>query len=245
MLALRAERPTVLAPLLLAEDHSLLALSHEHSHGWGVGSWLGGRVQIAKGTGPAHADPEFTRTVRETTADCALAHVRRASVGAQRLENTHPFRDGRFLFAHNGTVQRFEEHRAALLAAIAPERRERIQGQTDSEHLFQLLLSFLGEGRSLLDLARAAAATVQRVRALPPGPGAEHLLTLLVSDGDRLVACAAGKELFVRATPGELVLASEPIPGGTWERLAPDRVVGVDHRLEPQGWDLDVLIRGP
>jgi len=247
MLAVRSVAARPIASLVLDGSHSLLSLSREHAHGWGIARFQGGQLIIDKGTGPAHADPEFSRTARQVVSDCAVAHVRRISVGEQRLENTHPFRYQRFLFAHNGTIQRFAENRAAILQDIAPDLRNRIQGGTDSEHAFYLFLTKLGDGSTLEDMAKAVAATVRRILELPTEPGKEHILNFLVSDGDRLVGCAAGKELSFLAEPPDiegpaverLVVASEPTGGGPWHALSWGQMVGIDSSMVVRRWTID------
>lgn len=250
MLAVRSASPVPLAPLALDGASSLLTLSREHAHGWGIGRYVNDKLLVDKGTGPAHADPQFRATAGEVVSDCAVAHIRRISVGDQRLENTHPFRHGRFLFAHNGTIQRFAENRATILADIVPELRRYIQGGTDSEHAFYLLLTKLSGGRTLEDLARAVASTVRRILELPTEPGKEHLLNFLVSDGDRLVGCAAGKELSFLADPPvpegpvrRLVIASEPTSGvEPWHPLSRGQLVGIDGSMVLRRWTIEEFL---
>jgi len=254
MLAVRTQRPAPAGALLLEGKRSLLALSHEHAHGWGIGRYVGGKPLVDKGTGAAHADPMFERAARESVSGCTLAHVRRISVGELRLENTHPFRRGKLLFAHNGTIWRFAENRAALLSLVAPELRAEIHGDTDSEHAFALFLSLLGERKGLEALASALAATARRVFELPTEPDKAHILNLLVTDGESLVGLAAGKELAYLASPKvtagpveRLVIASEPAtePETAWQQLSWGELVGIDASMIVRRWTLDELAPAP
>ncbi|HYG67357.1 MAG TPA: class II glutamine amidotransferase, partial [Anaeromyxobacteraceae bacterium] len=99
-------------PALLSSENALRFQSHKHPHGWGIG-WYGddGRVKLRRGILPAHADAAFLRAARAARSQVVVAHVRDASVGPVTTVNTHPFRCGRWLFAHNGTVARYRKSR--------------------------------------------------------------------------------------------------------------------------------------
>ncbi len=190
----------------------------------------------------AHADEDFVRAGRSARSRIVLAHVRDASVGRVALENTHPFVEGRWVFAHNGTVARYRRSRSvreALLAAISPARRERLRGQTDSERCFQIFLSRLdlrrGRGRaSLSDVRTALAETVALVQAIADRGEVHSTLNFLVSDGRLLCACRHGKPLHVSATAGDghlFAVASEPIGRSGWEAVPEGGFVGIDGSL--------------
>jgi len=49
-----------------------------------------------------------------------LAHVRKATQGDKTVFNCHPFQHGRWVFAHNGDIPRFEDVRGALLELVDP-----------------------------------------------------------------------------------------------------------------------------
>lgn len=72
------------------------------SMGWGWGcSNPTARARVHKRPIAAYQDAEFAREAREMASSRFPAHVRYASTGGVRAENTHPFpQDGR-LFAHN------------------------------------------------------------------------------------------------------------------------------------------------
>jgi glutamine amidotransferase len=58
-------------------------------------------------------------------------------------ENTHPFLsiDGSILI-HHGLIKDFNKHRTLLMRQIAPEYKKYIQGTTDTELIFYMLISF-------------------------------------------------------------------------------------------------------
>jgi glutamine amidotransferase len=171
-----------------------------------------------------------------------LAHVRDASVGRVALQNTHPFVEGRWVFAHNGTVARYKRSRTvreALLAAISPARRRRLQGQTDSERCFQIFLTRVDlragrRGPSLADVRCALAETVERVTGIADRGDSRSTLNFLVSDGRLLAACRHGKPLHVSVAAGGghlFALASEPIGRAGWEAVPENGFVGADRKL--------------
>ena len=74
---------------------------------------------------------------------------RHATVGDFRAENTHPFRMRSWLFAHSGTIDRFDAIRPRLLEGMPDFIRRNIRGRTDSEHFFHTALSFLHDSGQL------------------------------------------------------------------------------------------------
>ena len=72
-----------------------------------------------------------------------IAHVRAASVGDVSESNCHPFQYKNILMAHNGGVEEFGKIKRKLRALLTDELYNWIKGQTDSEHIFALLLTNL------------------------------------------------------------------------------------------------------
>jgi predicted glutamine amidotransferase len=128
------ERVTATFWLLEAPD-SLAVQSHREPDGTGLG-WFGdvGEPHVEKQPLAAYEDAEFARTAREVRSSTFVAHVRFASTGGLRPENTHPFeQDGR-LFAHNGVLEGLDRLENRLGA-----NRALVHGDTDSERFFALV----------------------------------------------------------------------------------------------------------
>jgi predicted glutamine amidotransferase len=120
---------------LLDAPDSLAAQSHREPDGTGVG-WLGEHDEphVRKQAIAAYEDAAFAREAQEIRSRTFVAHIRFASTGALKLENTHPFvQEGR-LFAHNGVIEDLESLDAHLGAGLA-----RVEGDTDSERFFALI----------------------------------------------------------------------------------------------------------
>jgi glutamine amidotransferase len=147
----RATHPTKIECGLIQAQNSLVRQSRrdarglDNPDGWGLGLVLDGRVRCEHQVEPAYESEEFRRDASDAEATTALAHVRRATVGEPRLENTHPFRRDGSMLAHNGHLPGFGQIRPRLLEAMAPDLRRALRGDTDSEHVFHLLLTRLRE----------------------------------------------------------------------------------------------------
>jgi len=254
LFALRSRHPASVERLLLDAPRSISRLSVEHCHGWGLAQYRGGELALARGTDPAWQDPNFERVARSVWSPCVVAHVRRRSVGSLGMDNVHPFRYGRLVFAHNGTVKGFEALRSGIEAAISPRFAGLLRGSTDTERCFYLFLTRLAsrgalERPKMQDIAEALAATVHQLRARPSPDGLAHLLTFVASDGDSVVAVREGeKELWLCTGsdrvpgPGEreeqLVIASEPLTDDPWHPVGDGEVIGIDGRMTLERWRL-------
>ena len=174
---------------------SLASLSSEHPHGWGIAVFdppSGWTVEKQ----PVRArDCEHFYTASSTIkGELLLAHVRARTVGHVTRANTHPFRRGHWLFAHNGTIK----DTSYLRAQISPARMREVEGQTDSEHLFSYLLPRLDEAGISDELAteQTDAVLVQAMQDARSQPtiGA---CNFLLSDGHVMYAHRYGRTLFV------------------------------------------------
>ncbi|HKG65177.1 MAG TPA: class II glutamine amidotransferase [Solirubrobacteraceae bacterium] len=131
-----------------------------------------------------------------------LAHIRAATRTPVEQTNCHPFRHGRWLFMHNGFIDRYLELRRELLLAVEPSIFSGIAGSTDSELMFYLALTF--------GLQEEPLAALERMAGFVEETGRRHdiaeplQMTVAVSDGERLYAVryASGpvaNSLFVTA----------------------------------------------
>lgn len=207
MFGMVADSPIACRDLLHEAPRSLRALSREHRDGWGVavhnGDW-----NVERSIETAHACERFAQVT--AAARIVIAHVRQKTVGPCALVNTHPFRRGRFVFAHNGTVD-------VSALRIAPEHAAAIEGDTDSERLFAFVLTEIDAAG---DVARGVAAAVRALHALP-SPGSANFL---LSCGTRLFAHRLGRSMVRLDRPGATLIASEPLTDEPWVEL-PERTL--------------------
>ena len=230
--------PITPAALLLDMPHSLyqqalhpreLRYTHINADGFGFG-WYPrpGQPAVYRRSEPIWQDPNLADLAASLQAGLWLANVRSATGGLDiHVANTQPFVRDDWLFMHNGILRDFNSHlRARLIGQLGPEAVARIQGNTDSEYLLELLRHDLSD--LTLDSCR---------RGLPPMLGwlearLEHrpaLLNLFATDGRWLLVtrtsvneyCAS---LYVTTNharfPGALLIASEPLDDDpTWQAV--------------------------
>lgn len=167
--------------------------------GVGLGFYQGGEALHKKL--PAAETADGLDVARDVRTDCAVFHLREATVGDFRVENTHPFRIRNWLFAHAGTVAHFEQIQAELLAALPDFLRRSIRGETDSEHFFALLLAQLQE-RTAIDnpdievehLLHAATTSLSRLSGWQKPFGAQdQTLAFLLTNGRIMAALHRGQ----------------------------------------------------
>ncbi len=144
------------APLLLREAlygpanslieqslHSQLGAETTNGDGFGVG-WYGARPTpgIFHSTEPAWNDKNLHELADHVSSSNFFAHIRAATGSSVQQTNCHPFRHDRWLFMHNGYINEFAAVKRELVLAVDPSLYPEIAGQTDSEILFFLALTF-------------------------------------------------------------------------------------------------------
>jgi len=187
---------------LVEAENALSVQSKAHPDGWGLGYFDGKDPQIIKAVNPAHSDAGFAHISRLISCQALVAHVRKATVGNLSINNTHPFKHGRWIFAHNGDIEGFQHLRPFFLEEMTPHFRDLLQGTTDSEHCFYLFLTELDRLDNIDDpggeaVAEALAETMRRInhwstilRTEPP------ILNFLATNGDIMGATRLGRRLY-------------------------------------------------
>jgi glutamine amidotransferase len=146
--------------------------------------------------------PAFDRNLRSLAAKlaptCLIAHVRGVTYSEREMvaeTNLHPFRfpGAGVTLAHNGHLREFGRMRYDLLGHIRPELAQRVQGTTDSEWIYALILSHLSEPLGRPEATELADATVSALRVLREvrarhGIDTSSPVNLCLSTGDALVA---------------------------------------------------------
>jgi glutamine amidotransferase len=128
---------------VLEANREVLRLPAVGSGGWGMAYYNGGELLSRIEPRDQGVSFDTAAELDDIEAEIVVLHTREASVGGVRRENTHPFRFQSWAFAHNGTLGGFEDYRGRILEAMPPFIHRRVRGDTDSEHLFHLFLSFL------------------------------------------------------------------------------------------------------
>ncbi len=192
--------PILLKELLEAPKNSLINQSKQakeglhgiNADGFGV-AWYDHGVEstpgVFKSIQPAWNDSNLDHLARKVKSNCFLGHVRASTVGDVTLNNCHPFTCGDYSFVHNGTIRHFSDTRRALTTELEDVFFNEIHAQTDSEHLFALIMHFLhlDEKRSL---EGAVKQSFEWVRKNQEGMDAEHFsrLNICLTNGKEMIA---------------------------------------------------------
>lgn len=244
--------PIFLDALLTRPENSLTRQSlsaHESVHvvnadGFGIG-WYGdkGFPGLYKDILPAWNDANLRSISEQVKSRLFFGHVRATTGTAVNRTNCHPFRFGKWLFMHNGEIGGFSKVRRALAFQVAPELYTHIQGTTDSEVFFHLLLTY-GLEEDPETALREAIRTIEKAQR-EAGVEAPFNMTVAISDGDNIWAlrhASAGHvptlyygvgvkphdlddEVTVETGTATLIL-SEPLDDTSqWTAVDPDHLV--------------------
>ena len=151
-------KPIMADELLLKPVNSLVHQSYHagemseilNGDGFGVGWYahsISERPGLFRAITPAWSNRNLHYNAPLIRTDCLFAHIRAATEGAITEDNTHPFSFGRFLMMHNGGIPQFQRIKRKLLALLNDDIFLWIKGQTDSEHVFALLMQHIVEMR--------------------------------------------------------------------------------------------------
>jgi predicted glutamine amidotransferase len=201
----------------------------EHGDGWGV-AWCDGlTVRSEKEPVPASTSARYKELVDENF-DAAFVHYRWATLSLEvRPGNTHPFTSGTIAFAHNGSIN----DAANLDSVIAPEHLTNLEGSTDSERYFRLLLSSMPNGDVGEGLKRTVATIIERQTF-------SSLNALVLTPDALFAACYYSKGPLAPGLPddyyemgyfsanGATVVASSGWQHGEWSPLGNGNILRID-----------------
>jgi glutamine amidotransferase len=203
--------PLPVRNLLFDPDQGLVAQSYNpkmmntflNLGGFGMQAWDPGSLRPQEPfTYRSTTLPSFDRNLRSLSGKlaptCLVAHVRGVSYGEEAIvadTNLHPFRfpGARVVLAHNGHLRQFATMRYSLIEHVRPELAEYIEGTTDSEWIYALILSHLDDPWGMPDARHLAEATAAALRILRMVREAHSINTsspvnLCVSTGHAVVA---------------------------------------------------------
>jgi predicted glutamine amidotransferase len=164
--------------------------AEEHKDGFGIAFFEGAGVRLFVDAQSASVSP-VAQMVRSypIRSGHVIAHIRKATQGEVRLENTHPFvRElwGRYwVFAHNGNL--VDVH-PPLHAAFRPV------GATDSERAFCWLMQELAKAHARMPAVPELTATLAE---LVPRIARHGTFNFMLSQGDALWAHCSTKLHYV------------------------------------------------
>lgn len=167
----------------------------EHRDGWGIAFFEGKGCRTFMDVQPS-AESVVSDLVRQYPIRSmnVIAHIRKASVGGVRLENTHPFvRElwGEYwVFAHNGDLFGYDPPLNGCYQAV---------GTSDSERAFCVILQCLSD---TFDRRPSVETLCEVVHEQACRIGAGGSFNFLLSNGDILIArCSTDLHYLVRQHP--------------------------------------------
>jgi ergothioneine biosynthesis protein EgtC len=231
--------PVSLARLVLTPTHGLYEQSwsprrQQHgvvnADGYGLGWYpeVGGEPARYRRAVPIWTDANLPELAAAIRSHAVLAAVRDATAGTGLEESAAaPFRDGRYLLSHNGSIPDWTGLPADLAAAadadpdpLSPAELLSLGARSDTALLWLLITRELRRGAPPEDAVAAVVARVAEVR-----PTAR--LNLLLTDGESIVATRYGDSLWYRSGPGSILVASEPDDEApeAWREVPPETLL--------------------
>jgi glutamine amidotransferase len=254
-------KPGSAEDFLVDSEYSLLKQSNFkktnlQKDGWGIAHFGNkGQTAVSKSPKPAFKEAEkFAAAAKGAVSRAVIGHIRAASNPRKlpmakliNMDNTQPFTDGRWIFAHNGTLQIPQEVSEQL-----GSYRRKLKSLNDSEVYFWQFIKFydkLGDvEKALLSCIAETWALWKECREDHPAKTAPYTgLNTLLSDGISLHALchAASKGLascgvcnpaqpwgtMSFAHRGDrVIVASENMDRGDWTPFATPELFSVDTR---------------
>ncbi|QFS48584.1 ergothioneine biosynthesis protein EgtC [Nostoc sphaeroides] len=246
--------PVSLDHLLYKPEHSLIVQSYQpremtsgvvNADGFGVG-WYHSQKDIEpftyKNTLPIWNDINLRSLSRYVESKCVLAYVGSGrSEQAVNFINCQPFNHQQQLFIHDGQIENFRKtlHRK-IRSTLTQHFYEKINGSTDSEHIFALLLS-QGKINKHRSPEYALRTTLLTLLEMAKRYQVEASINVIFSDGHRLIASRfattypAPSLYWIRDDPTfskSVIIASEPLFIGNWIAFPENSIITVEADCE-------------
>ena len=240
--------------LIFKPEHSLLHQSYQpremksavlNADGFGLGWYADDTAAppfVYRNPLPIWNDQNLPDLCRYVRSPNILANLRSAT-GEMPVEmsNCQPFAYQQMMFIHNGLIENF------YTSLYRPIREQLcdvayriIKGQTDSEHIFALLVHYL-ETQPGIDLAEALQQTIAQLADMAHKAGVHLSANIILSTDQRLVALRFDNQqqapsLYLlkhsKRFPASVILASEPLFEGDWQPYPPSELISVEADLK-------------
>ena len=169
---------------------------------------------------PIWTDANLAELSRVIRTGAILAAVRSATAGTSQDEcAAAPFRDGPWLFSHNGAIRDWRLLPEEIDLGVCATDLLELESSCDSALLWAAVRARLRAGEPPQE---ALVSVVRQVVGVRP----DARLNLLLTDGRIAVATRYGDTLWYREAPDGLVLASEPDDESEqWREVPEDSLV--------------------
>jgi predicted glutamine amidotransferase len=198
--------PIVLNKVLFEPKHSLINQSFDakeleeplNGDGFGIG-WYKPEIDtepaVFVSVSPAWNNRNLRYLAPKITSGCIMAHIRAASVGDVSELNCHPFHYQDFLMMHNGGIDDFWRIKRPIRNQLTDELYNWVKGQTDSEHLFALVITYAqqhakGKEMNLEDIVHGFRQMIAFTNDAKAQTGIEtaSYLNMVITNGRIMVA---------------------------------------------------------
>jgi glutamine amidotransferase len=203
-------------------DAREMSWGNDNLDGWGV-AWRDedGEPRRYRSSLPLTRDAAGIQRLAGIKSDRSVVHVRQKTPGSLTDEsNSAPFWDGdATFFCHNGYVESFRDGVAdLLLGRLSPHRRAALEGDTDSEVLFALVLDRIDRGYEPADALRTIAEV---------GDEFGGRFNVVLWTASTMIATRWRNSLYLREDDG-VVITSEPLDDELWTPVPERSMVVVD-----------------
>lgn len=246
--------PIQLDNLLYKPEHSLVVQSYKpqemtagllNADGFGIGWHHLKKTDLPytyKNILPIWSDLNLPQVTRYIEANCFLGYVRSATPGLPvDLINCQPFTDRDLLFIHNGYIDNFRKTLYRPIRNLLTDfAYQSIQGNTDSEHIWALIVSHL-QTLSQSKIATALNNALIKLTELANIHITDFSANIIISNGDRLIASRYSNRdhnpslYWIRDDPmypNAVIIASEPMFEGNWNSCPENSIITVEKNLE-------------
>lgn len=238
--------------LLNKPEHSLIVQSYQpremtagllNADGFGIG-WYHPQRDIEPFTyrniQPIWSDVNLSSLSRYIESGCVLANVRSATAGlAVDLSNCQPFQQALILGVHNGFIANFRKSLyRSIRDQLSDQAYQAIQGSTDSEHIFALVLDAVEQSANLTEALHGSLRTLNE---LATSAQVGFSANLIISDGQQLVASRFANTQAVPSLywlrddplfPEAVLIASEPLFSANWVSCPEHHILTVSRDLD-------------
>ncbi len=219
LLAISANRKIKMNKLL----KTFFDRSVNHPNGWGMAIYDGHNVSVerepVKAKNSLYLRNRLSSTIMTSNM---MAHIRKATVGDEEYENTHPFmkkdESGRtWTLMHNGTI--FE---SPVISAYQYKQT----GTTDSERVLLYLVDQINikimDDMNFFDVNERFRTVESVIKKLSP----ENKLNLIINDGEYLYIHKNDPgTLHVKEFRGGVIFATVPLDDDEWTEVTDNRLL--------------------
>lgn len=187
------------------------------------------RIGLFTSTKPLWQCNNLLNLSQKITSNCFLGHIRAANIGAICEQNTHPFVMDNYAMAHEGQIENFGVIKRSLINTLDEDLFLNIKGNTDSEHLFALIIQFLRQNSG--NIIEATTKAIQWIIDNQKNQTAKARLNLIIIHQHEILATRFAStlheatELYFCSKQDRnqsiesLMISSEAIgiPNATWQ----------------------------